>query len=334
MLLFALLSLLGGCSSPPGKYPLSDHYDGEKFHNLGKNDNLKSIWQLFKWQIYGDKEPFPDSVPIKNYPLRLLEASEKISVTFINHASLLLQLPGLNILTDPVYSERTSPFSFIGPKRVKKPGIPFETLPKIDVVVVSHNHYDHLDVRTLQRLEKKFNPLFLVPLGDERLLKMAQIKNVRAVDWWEEVRIKDTKFIFSPAQHWSSRTPWDKNESLWGSFMIDNGVQRIYHGGDTGYGPHFKLIKERLGAPDLALLPIGAYEPRWFMKHHHMNPEESVLAHLDLGAKKSIGMHFGTWQLTDEGIDDPLKDLVQARLKLKIKDEDFIVLDHGEALSY
>ena len=316
------------------QYPISDHFDGKKFHNPGKNDDLKSIWQVIKWQLTGDRDPFPDHVAIKNYPMRPLTSTEKINATFINHATFLIQLPGLNIITDPVYSERVSPFSFAGPKRAKEPGIPFDVLPKIDLVIVSHNHYDHLDIETLKQLDEKFHPLFLVPLGEEKLLGKNGIQNIKAMDWWEEVKVKDVKITFAPAQHWAGRWLWDRNETLWGSFMIDNGVQKIYHAGDTGYGPHFLDIKKRLGAPDLALLPIGAYEPRWFMKHYHMNPEESVKAHIDLAATRSIAMHYGTWQLTDEGIDKPVEDLIVARKKLEVAEDKFLILDQGQALSY
>lgn len=315
-------------------YPISDHYDGEKFHNLGKNDDLKSFFTVLKWKLTSDVDEFPEHVPIKNYPYRSLAPNEKVNATFINHATFLVQLPGLNVLTDPIYSMRASPFSFMGPKRVKEPGLPFDVLPKIDVVLVSHNHYDHLDLETLKRLDEKFHPLFLVALGDEDLLKKNGIQNVKPMDWWEEVKVKDVKFIFTPAQHWSARHFWDKNDALWGSWMIDNGIQKIYHGGDTGYSGHFRDIKSRLGAPDLALLPIGAYEPRWFMKHHHMNPKEAVKAHIDLGATRTIGMHFGTFQLTDEGINQPEMDLRKAKADSKISDDQFLVLEQGQSISY
>ena len=315
-------------------YPESDHFDGHKFHMPNGNDDLKSFWQVLKWKLTADTQEWPELVPNKNYPLRPLTPVEKVNATFINHATFLLQLPGVNVLTDPVYSERVSPFTFMGPKRAREPGIPFDTLPKIDVVVISHNHYDHLDIETLKRIDSRFHPLFLVPLGDEKLLLKEGIQNVKALDWWEEVRVKDVKFTFTPSQHWSARHLWDKNECLWGSFMIDSGAVKIYHAGDTGYGPHFLDIKSRLGAPDLALLPIGAYKPRWFMKHYHMDPEDAVKAHIDLGAARSIAMHFGTFQLTDEGIDEPTRDLGISLQKFEIEPRKFMILDQGQALSY
>lgn len=314
-------------------YPKSDHYDGEKFF-LPWGDDLKSFFTVLKWKWTSEPAKWPEEVKNKNYPLRPLTPTEKINATFINHSTFLLQLPGLNILTDPVFSERTSPFTFAGPKRVRAPGIAFEVLPPVDVVVVSHNHYDHMDIEALKMIDAKFHPLFLVPLGDERHLLKAGIQNVKALDWWEEVRVKDVRFIFAPAQHWSARQLWDKNECLWGSWMIDNGAQKVYFAGDTGLGKHFLDIKSRLGSPDLALLPIGSYEPRWFMKYYHMNPEEAVQAHIDLGADRSIAMHFGTFQLTDEGIDQPVIDLKAALKKRQISEEKFMVLDQGQAIAY
>lgn len=328
---FLTFILCGAAISGP--YQKSDHYDGKKFHNPGQND-LKSFWQVLKWKITADTVKWPDSLPNKNYPFRTLAPDEKVSASFINHATFFIQLPGLNVLTDPVYSERVSPFTWMGPKRVREPGLSFDTLPSVDVVIISHNHYDHLDKESLKQIDAKFHPLFLVPLGDEKLLNELGIQNVKAMDWWEEVKVKDTRFIFAPTQHWSARSLWDKNESLWGSFMIDNGASKIYFGGDTGYSEHFKDIKTRLGAPDLALLPIGAYAPEWFMKVHHMGPKEAVQAHLDLGAARSVGMHFGTFQLTDEGIDEPVTELQKGLIELKVAPEIFQVLDQGQSLIF
>lgn len=309
----------------------SDHYDGSKFHNLETRDDLKSFFTVLKWKLTADSADWPQNVPIKNFPLRTIAPGEKVVATFINHATFLLQLPGLNIITDPIYSKRASPVTFAGPARAKEPGIGFDFLPPIDVVTVTHNHYDHLDIETLKILDSKFHPLFLIPLGDKKLLEKEGIQNVKELDWWEEVKVKDVTIVFTPSQHWSARGLFDKNESLWGAFYYYNDKVRIYHGGDTGYAGHFKSAKEKLGAPDLALLPIGAYEPRWFMKDHHMNPDDAVQAHQDLGSKKSLGMHFGIFQLTDEGISDPEKDLEAARKSKGISAEEFMVLEQGQA---
>jgi L-ascorbate metabolism protein UlaG (beta-lactamase superfamily) len=237
----------------------------------------------------------------------------------------------VNILTDPVWTERASPFRWIGPKRVRPPGVELKALPRIDVILLSHNHYDHLDVRTLRSLSKSFSPVTLVPAGDKDLVTSTGLKNVKELDWWDEVRIgPDFKIVFAPSQHFSARNMFDRQKSLWGSFMVIRRGQLLYFGGDSAYSSHFREIKERLGAPDLALLGIGAYEPRWFMKSMHMNPEEAVQAHLDLSAKKSIGMHFGTFRLSAESFGSPKAELTGNLKKRGISERAFIILDDGE----
>lgn len=249
---------------------------------------------------------------------------------------MLLQFKGLNILTDPIWSERTSPFSWIGPKRVREPGLSWDELPKIDLVIISHNHYDHMDEGTLARLAARDQPLILVPLGDKGHVQSFGSSRVEEMDWWQEKQINDDmKLVFTPSQHWSGRWLHDRYRSLWGSYTLIYRGHSIYFGGDTGYAGHFKEIKERLGPIDLAFLPIGAYEPRWFMKHSHMNPGEAVQAHQDLGARKSIGMHFGTFQLTDESIEQPLIDLNQALdASNQVGHDDFMVLLEGQTLMH
>ncbi|HLT23325.1 MAG TPA: MBL fold metallo-hydrolase [Bacteriovoracaceae bacterium] len=311
-------------------YKLSDHYDGTKFYNP-RNHSLKSFWDVLKWKFTSQRATWPSWIENKEYDFTLIENSEaKMITTFINHATFLIQFPELNILTDPVFSDRTSPFTFLGPKRVRKPGLDFNQLPVIDVVLISHNHYDHLDVATLKKLDEKFSPLFLVPLGDKKLLKSHGLKNVQELDWWEEVHLKSYQITFAPAYHWSARGLFDKCESLWGAYYIKSEDYSIYFAGDTGYEGHFKETREKLGPPDLSLLPVGAWSPRWFMQAYHMDPNEAVMAHHDLGSKMSIGMHFGTFQLTDEGYEES-----QEMLK-KITDEQgisesFILLDQGES---
>lgn len=329
MIKFLVLILPFLCFS----YPKSDHFDGDHFYNPVAN-HLKSFWDVLKWKATSTPEKWPDYVPNKMHPIRRILKGEKSALTFINHATFLIQFQELNILTDPIYSERASPVSFAGPKRVRDAGILFENLPKIDDVIISHNHYDHLDLETLKKLDEKFQPLILVPLGDEKLLLKEGLTNVKAMDWWEEMRVKDIKMTFTPSQHWSARGLWDKNECLWGSFMIDSGIQKIYFGGDTGYGKHFIDIKNRLGAPDIALLPIGAYKPRWFMKFHHMDPMEAVQAHIDMSAKQSIAMHFGTFQMADEGINEPVVDLNRSLKELNLTYDEFLVLEEGESVAY
>lgn len=332
---FKILFLIGfcftACASSP--YPKSDHFDGDRFFQPGA-EPVKGFVDLLKWQIFGEKKEWPKFRENTIKPeIRTDIDSTTLGVTFINHATFLIQANGLNILTDPIFSDRASPFQWAGPKRSRPPGLELNDLPKIDLVVISHNHYDHLDENSIHELQNKFAPLFIVPLGDAKILKEFGVKNVIELDWWQSHNLPNSDMVvtFTPVQHWSSRSPFDRNKSLWGGFVLKNSKFNIYFGGDTGYGTHFKETAEKLGPFDLSLIPIGAYEPRWFMKEQHMNPEEAVQAHLDLKSKMSLGCHFGTFQLTDEGIDDPVKDLEIAKKKFGVGEADFIAPDNGKS---
>jgi L-ascorbate metabolism protein UlaG (beta-lactamase superfamily) len=330
--IFLLLLLVGptACASP---YPKSDHYDGSRFF-MPAGPKLKSFWTFLKWRFTSESVDWPRSVTNQSY--KLPSRPEKSGVlTFINHSTFLVQLPGITILTDPIFSERAGPFEKFGPiKRTRNPGLAFKDLPKIDVVLISHNHYDHLDLETLIKLNKIHHPVFLVALGDKLLLEAEGIKNIQELDWWNERVINNNKITFTPAQHWSARGLFDKNKSLWGGFFITSPSHKIYFAGDTGYTKYFKLTQDKLGNPDISLLPIGAYAPRWFMKEAHLNPEDALRAHKDLGSKLSFGMHFGTFKLSDEGYDSPLKDLEDARKKQNISVNEFRVLDFGESFNF
>ncbi len=310
----------------------SDHFDGEVFHNSGEERSEKSFIDFLKWRFASKRDPWPERVDVKQQkvPMQRVKKGE-VSVTFINHATMLLQIDGVNILTDPVYSKRTSPFSFVGPKRVKLPGVKFEDLPKIDVILISHNHYDSFDVATLNKLIAKDDPYILMGLGNDYYLDQKNNKKVETMDWQDGFDLKGLKFVFLPCVHWSKRGLFDLNKSLWGGFAI-LGSKKVYFAGDTGYGDHFKEANKQFGSFDLSLIPIGGYEPRWFMAKAHTNPEESVLAHLELQSKKSIGYHFGTFQLTNESIDDPIIDLEVAKKKYNLKNDEFIALDQGESI--
>jgi L-ascorbate metabolism protein UlaG (beta-lactamase superfamily) len=218
---------------------------------------------------------------------------------------------------------------------VRKPGVEFESLPRIDVVLLSHNHYDHLDLATLRRLRQRFDPAVLAAAGDACVLQPLGFTHLRELDWWEQAAIRDTlKITFVPAQHFSGRGLFDRRKSLWGGYVIESLGRLVYFSGDTGYSSHFSDIKSRLGSPDIAILGIGAYEPRWFMTPVHMNPAEAVRAHGDLSAKQSIGMHFGTFQLTTEAIDQPKADLKAALAQNGISDAAFVTLHEGETRIY
>jgi len=310
----------------------SDHFNGNRFFNPTlPNDIAPSRRSMFK-MMREPRTPWPDWVENTGVP-RLNEAlgANQAAITFVNHATFLIQINGVSILTDPVWSERASPFRRIGPRRVRKPGVPFEELPAIDIVLLSHNHYDHLDIATLKQLRQRFAPTVFTADGDARLVAPLGFKKVYELDWWDVVQFNDVlKVTFVPAQHFSARGLFDRQKSLWGGYMIESQGRRIYFGGDSGYATHFSDIKARLGPPDIAMLGIGAYEPRWFMKPVHMNPAEAVRAHRDLGSKQSIGMHFGTFQLTTEAIDQPLVDLAQALSDNGIPNSEFIALREGE----
>jgi L-ascorbate metabolism protein UlaG (beta-lactamase superfamily) len=306
------------------------HFDGRRFRNP-TGANGQPFWKvpsllLTKWTRW------PAQVAVEQRPPQRLEHPGDVVVTFIGHATFLIQTGAGNLLTDPVYAERASPLPFAGPRRVRRPGVAFDDLPAISVVVLSHNHYDHCDLATLRELDRRFGPLFLVPLNNGRRLRSAGLGRVEELDWWQEAKGAAMGITMAPAQHFSSRGAFDRNRALWGSYVLAAAGRRIFFAGDTGYGPHFGELRERLGGVDLALLPIGAYEPRWFMKDIHMDPAEAVQAHIDLDASQSIGMHFGTFQLTPEGITAPLTALEQAREARQVAAARFRTLDFGESL--
>lgn len=328
-----LLLALTACSSP--QYPLSDHFDGQKFHNPSVRAD-KTFGQFLKWQFSGGKKSWPPELENRAKPdLPASVAPGALHATFVNHATILLQFASLTVITDPVFSERVSPLSFVGPKRFRPPGVAFDALPKIDVVLVSHSHYDHMDLPTLKRLKESFDPLFIVPLGNRRHLARVGIEKIVELDWWQLHEIKPGVAVKAvPAQHWSARSPFDKNESLWSGFVISSDGLKAFFAGDTGYGPHFKEILAREGAMDASFLPIGSYEPRWFMKEQHMNPDDAVLAHVDLQSAKSVGIHFGCFHLANEGHEEPVSELRAALLARNVASKEFIAPDTGETMIF
>ena len=253
-------------------------------------------------------------------------------VTFIGHSTILIRTPTGSILTDPMYSQRAGPLNLFGPRRVRQPAVLFDDLPPISLVLLSHNHYDHCDFRTLRQLARRFDPLVVTPIGNGRLVRSTGIRRVEELDWWQSVDVIGASVSLTPAYHFSARGLFDRNQALWGGFMLTLSDTRLYFAGDSAYGPFFREIGRRFGAIDLALLPIGAYEPRWFMQSVHMNPDEAVQAHVDLAATRSIGIHFGTFQLTTEGIDAPLRALEQARDKRQVPISEFSTLAFGDSL--
>ncbi len=329
----AAFAVFGCFGAPPYVGPPSDHFDGEAFRNVGPFEE-RTFTDVLKWKLGDDpSEEWPDWVDIPASEPPPERVTQGMRITFVNHATVLVQLAGLNILTDPVWSDRVGPLSWLGPERHKAPGIPFEDLPKVDVVLVSHNHYDHLDVPTLERLAARDNSLILAGLGTKGLLAEHDLTNVEDLDWWQSRDVGNVKITFAPAQHWSTRGFGDRNVNLWGSYFISAEGQSVYFGGDTGKGPHFAAIREKLGAPTVALLPIGAYEPRWFMHPQHINPAEAVEAHRILGATRSMGIHFGTFDQTDEGMNQPQADLAAALKAQNVDPRAFIAIENGASFS-
>ena len=292
----------------------SNHFDGKRFHNQYPAIKDRSLKEVLKWMTSRKPSKWPRHLNIqpKKVPTeRVYDGT--LRATFINHSTVLLQVQGMNILTDPIWSERCSPFKWLGPKRVISPGIRFEDLPPIDLVLLSHNHYDHMDLPTLKRLNQVHHPEIFVSKGNRPLLVRNGILKVIEFDWWQERKVTShLKITFVPAQHFANRGVMDRNMTLWGGFVLEGRMPTIFFAGDTGYGTHFKLIREKFGSIGLSLLPIGAYKPEWFMKSVHMSPFDAVQAHLDLESKQSIGIHFGTFQLSDEKLDSPINDLAKA----------------------
>ena len=305
----------------------SDHFDGRRFFNPSRP--TPQPFSAVPRMLREPRAPWPRRIEIVPQPPAALDTGADAVVTFVGHSTFLIQTPAGNVLTDPMYSDRAGPLNIAGPTRVRAPAVRIEDLPPIAVVLLSHNHYDHCDLRTLRTLARRFNPTLVTPLGNGRLARKAGIRRIEELDWWENARRTPFPVVLTPAHHFSARTPWDRNRALWGGFVVRAGSRAIYFAGDSAYAPFFRDLPGRLGPIDLALLPIGAYEPRWFMQAVHMNPEEAVQAYLDLGAPASIGMHFGTFQLTAEGIDDPVHDLAEALHARDISGERFAVLDFG-----
>ena len=235
----------------------------------------------------------------------------------MGHSTFLIKKNGITILTDPVFSDRASPFKNIGPKRLIPPAIPLKQLPEIDFITISHNHYDHLDIRSLKDLYLlNSNTIFLVPAGDKKLLERQKIENVYEYEWWEGYLSDELKITFTPVQHWSKRGLFDRNKSLWGGWFFEFNDFSISHAGDTGYSEDFKSTRMKLGSPKYAFIPIGAYDPEWFMAESHVNPEDAVQIMLDLGAENSFGMHWATFKLTDEDTLEP-RERLDAEVKNK-----------------
>ncbi|WP_245200074.1 MBL fold metallo-hydrolase [Herbaspirillum sp. LeCh32-8] len=343
-----------GCSSSSKYYdPAKSNRTETGFRNNYPQPERASVWK-WQWERLTQGLPKPPAnhyqFPVVKPDLAWLKGNRKSpSVTWIGHATALLQIGGKNVLTDPMFSERASPFSFIGPKRKVALPVQIGELPHIDVVVISHNHYDHLDRASVEQLNLQPGgpPLFLVPLGLREWFNDIGITNVREMDWWDKLSMNSLDIYFVPAAHWSARGLLDRSETLWGGWVFRNlkmpattetaaseqsDAYSVYFAGDTGYSKDFRDIGERFGRFDLALIPIGAYAPRWFMQNQHVDPAQAVQIHEDVRAKRSIGVHWGTFELADEPLDEPPQKLAEALKEAKLPADQFITLQHGQTL--
>ena len=312
--------------------PISDHWNGKRFYLSGIVREKRPPFAMLKWQWTRAKSDWPDSVPVQQ---SIPEARvEKLRVTFLGHAALLIQNEGKNILVDPVYSERASPFSSLGPKRARAPGVAFESLPPIDLVIVTHNHYDHLDLDTLERLWATHHMPIVTPLGNDTIIhRRIPEAEITTIDWQEEKTLPNgIALACLPVQHWSARWTWDRNYALWGAFVLRTSGGPIYLTGDTGYNARFfQEAAARFGPFRLATLPIGAYAPRWFMKFSHMAPEESVQAIADLKTVHAFPIHFGTFRLSDEPFGAPEVEWKKSVQAQGLPTQKFPVLEVGQA---
>jgi L-ascorbate metabolism protein UlaG (beta-lactamase superfamily) len=327
-----LVVALGTYLSTPGyRGAVSSHFDGKRFINP-QGIQPKGTGDLMKWIFNRDRGKWKEGDQAGYGKRPVGSERDGIRITFINHSTFLIQVDGMNILTDPIWSQRTSPFTWAGPKRKRNPGIRFEDLPRIDAVLISHNHYDHLDIATLRTIFGSFHSKVFTPLGIKEYLDSESISGATDMDWWDNAPLSDSVTIHAvPAQHFSGRGLMDRDKTLWCGYVITTSRGNIYFGGDTGYNDStFKEIGTKFGSIQVALIPIGAYKPMWFMSPIHVSPEEAVKIHFDIHSKTSIGIHFGTFQMADDGLEDPANDLRLAREKYKVPSDRFIVLKEGE----
>ena len=316
-------------SGPKYKGPVSDHFDGRRFINPG-SIKAKGFREVLKWMVAREQGEWKE-VPAGHGEKPASHFDNGIRITFVNHSTFLIQVDGVNILTDPVFSERTSPVQWAGPRRMRPPGILLEDLPAIDVLILSHNHWDHLDIAAVKKIHALHHPKIITPLGVKAFLDREGVTGAKDIDWWQEVEINTLLKIQSvPAQHFSGRGTFDRDATLWCGYMIRRRGGNIYFAGDTGYNDQtFKEIGERCAPIQVALLPIGAYKPKWFMSPIHCAPEEAVKIHREVRSKNSIATHFGTFPLADDGQTEPVAELNKALQEAGIDSETFLVLKEG-----
>lgn len=331
LLCLLILFFASGCGNSYYQGPQSTHFDGKKFDNPWA-PMPERFSDFLKWRLTAERGEWPESVPVNFSQPPERVSGDTLRVTYVGHATILLQTQGLNILTDPTWSERASPVSFAGPKRVTAPGVKFEDLPPIDVVLVSHNHYDHMDLPTLERLHQAFNPLVLTPLGnDSILLEAIPAIRVKTLDWGQSYQLNpDVRFTLEPMQHWSARGFFDRRNALWGAFVIEAPGGPVYFLADAGYAKELsEQFIAKYGKPRFSLLPIGAYEPRWFMKYAHMTPAEAVQTYIDLGEGLAMGTQYEVFPMADEAYTAPRQDHLKALQAKNIDPARFMLPEIG-----
>ena len=318
-------------SCKPYKGPVSDHFDGNKFINPSRRpaNGFKQVGeygrtrQPDKWKRVQDPDYKTRQIPVPD--------PDTIQYTFINHSTFLIQWQGINILTDPIWSERCSPFQWAGPRRMRPPGIAFDNIPPVHLVLLSHNHYDHLDKATVKRIAKRDNPTFVTALGLEPILRKYGCQKVETLDWWGEIQFEGMRITATPANHFSSRGIFDRDKTLWSGFVLELEGKKIYYAGDTGYSDVFKEIGQRCGPMDLSFIPMGAYMPKWFMSPIHISPDQALLVHDDVQSQKSVAMHFGTFPLADDNPERSIREMTTYRKEAGISEDTFSIPVEGRA---
>lgn len=329
---------LMGCalySENKNRYAGLNNFRDGVFKNAVEVKGDRSFGKIVRAITTTKRGPWPSWIENTSKP-RLADSRDHDTtvVTFINHATFLLESDGIRTLIDPVFSKSVGPYGKIGAKRRRLPGMDIDDIPKIDVILISHNHYDHLDLPALKQLSQKYNPIVLVPLGDKQWLEKKGISRVEELNWWDTIEVStDYSVTFVPAQHSSGRGLFDRDHSLWGGWVVSSSNKNIFHAGDTGFSNHFIEIGNRFKI-DLALMPIGAYAPTWFLNYVHMTPEQAIAAHIDIGAERSFGMHYETFRLSSEGFDDPMKDLKRAKQAVGQKADNFDVIEVGQSFRF
>jgi N-acyl-phosphatidylethanolamine-hydrolysing phospholipase D len=323
----------------------ADHHTGRGYRNPWPDAEPRGLRDVIRWSLERRRQALAPDPPAESFPIAQPTFPDRagigeLSATWVGHSTVLLQLGAINILTDPMWSDRASPVSFAGPRRLVQPAFALEALPAIDVILISHNHYDHLDRPTVRALARRMPEAeWVVPLGLARLIRRWGADRVREVDWWETVEIRTTAGLASisgtPAQHFSARGLWDRGRTLWCSWAMTAGGHRAFFAGDTAYHPEFSAIGQRYGPFDLVMLPIGAYEPRWFMKIVHMNPPEALRSYAELTGSRAgqvamLPIHWGTFRLTDEAMFDPPRWTAQLWSEAGYDRDLLWLVEHGE----